>query len=286
MTLETCLCKQSDFQTDWYHHWRQQICMAAPELDPRDRPVWEVIWRGMSDAKTMHRKLWEWCAISQALAERNLLQSGNTGIGFAVGTEPLASLFAAHGVNILASDYTEDSQSSGWAETGQLADCLENIHWPGFLSWQDFEQRVSFKNVDMRDLRALPGNHFDFSWSSCSFEHLGSLEAGIDFLINSLSCLKPGGVAVHTTEFNLSSNDRTIEVGHDVIYRQKDIEELDRRLRRIGCALEPIDFNPGVDECDVIFDEPPYYTRGRQHIKLKLGDYITTSILLIIRKWI
>lgn len=283
--LNTTLCKQADFQSEWYNHWRQHIATAAPELDPASRASWEVVWRGMVDQKTMHRKLWEWCAISQALAERSLLTPGKRGIGFAVGTEPLASLFAANGVEVLASDYMEGANASGWQATGQLADSLERIHWPGFLSLQSFRERAQFQHIDMRDLTALPPAQFDFSWSSCSFEHLGSLEEGFQFLLNSMACLKPGGVAVHTTEFNVTSNTDTVERGPNVIYRRQDIESLDYRLRKIGCVLEPMDFDPGSQQHDVAFDAPPYYSHGRQHIKLALDGYITTSLLCIIRKW-
>ena len=51
----------------------------------------------------------------------------------------------------------------------------------------------------MRDLPDDLGS-FDFIWSSCSFEHLGSLGEGERFVLEALRFLKPGGVAVHTTE--------------------------------------------------------------------------------------
>jgi len=140
--------------------------------------------------------------------------------------EPLASLFAERGVQLIASDFHGETDDSSWEETGQLGDSLASIHWPGILSFCDFDARVSYQNIDMRDLSRIPSEMYDFSWSSCSFEHLGSLEAGLQFLINSLDCLKPGGIAVHTTEFNVSSNQDTIEVGESVIYRKGDIEAL------------------------------------------------------------
>lgn len=285
MPLNTVLCRQVDFQADWYHYWRQQIAAAAPELDSANLASWGVVWRGMLDPKTLHRKLWEWCAISQALAERSLLAPGKRGIGFAVGTEPLASLFAARGADIVASDYGAATNAAGWAQTGQLADSLATIHWPGFLSFAVFQQRVRYQDINMADLSHLPDQAFDFGWSSCAFEHLGSLEAGIQFVVQSMACLKPGGVAVHTTEFNVSSNTHTLDVGPNVIYRRQDIEALDCRLRQIGCALEPMDFDPGSQEHDLAFDSPPYYSLGRQHVKLQLGGYVTTSALLIIRKF-
>lgn len=283
--LGSVLCRQADFDRDWYHYWRQQIADAAPELDTLSRTSWEPVWRGMRDSKTLHRKLWEWCAISQVLAERGLLIEGKRGIGFAVGTEPLASLFAARGVDVVASDCPEGEQSSAWAATGQWAESLSRIHWPGFLTIDQFRERAVYRDINMNDLSSLPSETFDFCWSSCSFEHLGSLEAGFQFLLNSLRSLKRGGIGVHTTEFNVSSNEDTIESGPNVIYRRRDIEALDFRLRSIGCALEALDFEAGSSEHDVAFDRPPYYQSGRQHVKLQLGDYVTTSMLLIIRKW-
>jgi hypothetical protein len=92
LLLGSTLCKQADFSASWYNRWRRQIANAAHELDPESRPVWDTVWRGMTDTKTMHRKLWEWCAIAQVLEERGMLTADRKGIGFAVGQEPLASL--------------------------------------------------------------------------------------------------------------------------------------------------------------------------------------------------
>ena len=282
--LRSMLCRQEHFSSAWYQAWRQRIASAAPVLEQERRAVWGAVWDGMNNDKTMHRKLWEWCAVAQALEERGLLVPGRKGIGFAVGMEPLASLFAARGVQLIASDFHGETANVTWESTGQLGDSLVNIHWPGILPFEDFSARVCYQNIDMRDLRQIPCEEYDFSWSSCSFEHLGSLEAGFEFLINSLACLKPGGIAVHTTEFNVSSNEDTIEVGESVIYRKKDIEAFDYRLRKLACAIEALDFDAGSEQHDIAFDYPPFYTHGRQHLKLQLGEYVCTSMLIIIRK--
>ena len=79
---------------------------------------------------------------------------------------------------------------------------------------------------------------FDFTWSSCAFEHLGNLAAGCDFVVEQMRCLAPGGVAVHTTELNVSSDDRTVESGATVLYRRRDIEDLAARLRRLGYRID------------------------------------------------
>jgi Methyltransferase domain len=127
----------------------------------------------------------------------------------------------------------------------------------------------------------LPRDAFDFIWSSCAFEHLGTLQTGLDFVVEAMSLLKPGGIAVHTTEFNVSSNDATVAEGWAVIYRRSDIERLDGQLRLVCCALEPVDFEAGRHRHDLQYDYPPYFQNGRKHIKLLLEGYVSTSVLLI-----
>lgn len=273
------LCREKDFSSAWYLYWVDCIANGAPLLHQEQMAVWGKVWEGMN-GKGLHRKLWEWAVISQALAERGMLESGRKGIGFAVGTEPLPSLFAARGVELLVSDYME----GGWGEAAQLGSSLEQINWPGILPLCEFSELVSYQNIDMRDIAAVPKEFFDFSWSSCAIEHLGSLEAGLEFLSNSLNCLKPGGVAIHTTEFNISSNEDTLDYGDNVIYRKKDIESFAMRIRNFGCAIELLDLDPGSNQHDMAFDYSPYYKNKREHIKLRVNNYICTSLLLIIKK--
>ena len=54
------------------------------------------------------------------------------------------------------------------------------------------------------------------------FEHIGDLEAGLSFVLASTALLRPGGFAIHTTEFNVSSDEATLSDGGNVIYRRQD----------------------------------------------------------------
>ena len=71
---------------------------------------------------------------------------------------------------------------------------------------------MRYRDVDMnaipRDLR-----DFDFTWSSCALEHLGTLAAGMDFVVNQMACLGPEGRLCTRTEYLVSSNDVTVEAG-------------------------------------------------------------------------
>ena len=94
-------------------------------------------------------------------------------------------------------------------------------------------------------MSSQPSYEFDFCWSCCALEHLGSLSAGLRFIERSLDTLRPGGWAVHTTEFNLFSDAATVERGATVLYRQRDLKWLVEHLQRQGHQSAPLDLTLG-----------------------------------------
>ena len=266
---------------------RSQLCSAeslrSPELRAwadRLRPMWAS---GDEDGRDvmLHRKMWEWLFIAEALRERGLLAQGRTGLGFGVGQEPLVALFAAEGCDLVATDQPHEAAvASGWTDSEiEWAGGLEHLNTHGLCPDELFARQVGFRPVDMN---AIPDDlrGFDFTWSSCALEHLGTLGAGADFVMASMECLRPGGVAVHTTEYLVGSNDETVEAGGTVFYRRRDIEALVDRLRRAGHAID-IDFSLGSTPEDLHVDVPPYTD---VHLRTRLGVYETTSLALVITK--
>lgn len=237
-----------------------------------------------------HRKLWELAFICQALEERDMLQPGRRGLGFAVGAEKLPSLFAARGCEITATDLPDDDERrTPWAETGQWVGQCDALNQHGLCDPATFQARVGYRPVDMNHIPTdLTG--YDFTWSTCSFEHCGSLALGLTFLERQMDCLLPGGVAIHTTEFNLSSNDNTLSKGSCVIYRLRDMEAVCGRLTAAGHSVEPLDVDPGSHLLDRFVDEPPYADWPTtpltqvKHLRLNLCGHASTSIALVIRK--
>lgn len=228
----------------------------------------------------MHRKLWEWSYIAQVLRERELLRPGVRGVGFAVGQEPLAATFAGHGCDIVATDLEPIAAGEqGWVATDQHAASLASLNQRGICPPDEFARRVTFRALDMR---ALPDGlgPFDFLWSSCAMEHLGSLREGMDFVRGAMRYLKPGGVAVHTTELNCASDTETVETGHDVVYRQRDLRQLAAELGANGHAVSPFDFALGDSDIDRHVDEPPY--DQVIHLKVRIGGHVSTSFGFII----
>lgn len=170
--MKYSVCRERDFYSDWYQEWRRIFQEASPELHEAEKKFGKI-WSSIVQGKYMHRKLWEWSAIAQVLKEREKLSPGKKGLGFAVGLEPLPSLFASMGCLITATDYLDGSDSRNWQETGQLSACLTDAHWPNLIDNDTFRERVNFQPVDMNKIENLPRVTYDFLWSSCALEHLG-----------------------------------------------------------------------------------------------------------------
>jgi hypothetical protein len=122
---------------------------------------------------------------------------------------------------------------------------------------------------------------YDFCWSTGSLEHIGGHAKGLAFVEAAMGCLKPGGIAVHTTEFTISSE----TVGRDApdlsFYCRADIEALASRLLQAGHTIV-LNFDRGTTVADTHVDVPPYHA-GRT-LCAHFGSHVITSIGLIVQK--
>jgi SAM-dependent methyltransferase len=265
------LCRQEDIEAPWLHHWCARLGMV---------PLY-------------HRKVWEECYVAQALWEHGMLTARRRGLGFAVGRELLPAFLAAQGAEVLATDLAaRDDRARIWHDSGQFAAEAGHLFYPHLIGREDFDARVTFRAVDMaaipEDLRR--GEKFDFLWSVCALEHLGSLEAGLRFIEQAMACLKPGGVAVHTTEYNLAETGRTLTSGVTVLYQRRHIEELARRLEAAGHRVAPLDFSAGEGVLDRFVDLPPFSlpdgtqpVKDTPHLRKAFREHTATSIGIIVR---
>lgn len=254
-----------------------QICTSS-QIEEEAFCTWCAV---MDIAPAAHRKLWEFCFILAALDSQGMLIAGNRGLGFGVGQEPLPAVFARRGMKITATDAPMDVETiQGWGTSGQHATGLRALDRPNIIPFEQLEQRVEFRFADMN---AIPDEllGYDFCWSSCALEHLGSLDNGLRFIEDSLRTLRSGGYAVHTTEFNLTSNDATLESSSLSLYRKRDFEAVASRLTAAGHHVFPLNFHPGGKTVDQHIDLPPY---ALPHLKLELAQYVTTSFGLVVRK--
>ena len=236
----------------------------------------------IGEAARYHRKQWEFCFILQVLDLNGMLAPDRRGLGFGVGAEPLVSLIADFGASVLATDLEpRRARRAGWIKSAQYAKSKEALNERGLCEPEVFDRLVDYRYVDMNAIPEDLAGQFDFCWSACAFEHLGSIRNGLEFVARSVETLKPGGVAVHTTEFNCSSDDDTLDRASTVLFRRKDFLALAERLRADGYIIE-FNFNLGDQPLDRHFDVPPYGVDN--HLKLQLQKWVTTSFGLVIHK--
>ena len=266
-------CTQADMETAWMAYWASRLGI-------------NVIY---------HRKIWELCYVLQALWEHGVLSKGARGLGFGCGQEPIPSLLAAMECYITMTDLPpEEARAKGWLEPCQHASRVEHGLQAHLVERSKFLDHVSHAYVDMN---AIPDTlrDFDFCWSICSLEHLGSIAKGLAFVENSLQTLRPGGIAVHTTEFNFWNDETTIDNWPTVLFQRKHFVSLAERLESQGHNVAKLDFNVGNAPMDRFIDLPPYdhdlvgpvrqSWRGHgSHLKLMLDGFPCTCFGLIITK--
>jgi SAM-dependent methyltransferase len=265
--LRSKLCTQDDFDTDWLVFWCNEL---------RTAPFY-------------HRKIWELCYVAQVLFADGLLSAGRHGLGFGCGEEPLPSLFAKYSARVTATDLDPDRpEAVAWRMTAQHAAAVEAVRRADICPDRELLEQIEFTPVDMNAIPPEFERQFDFCWSTCALEHLGTLANGLAFIENSVKTLKPHGLAVHTTEFTLNDGE-TIDNHPIVLYQRQHFEELASRLRANGHEVVDFDFNPGSGVMDRFIDLPPFRDNaliGPQHyahLKLLFDRHTCTSIGIIIR---
>lgn len=268
---------------------------SKPSVQADMQSAWAAYWcKQLQVAVCFHRKVWEYCYLLQGLFEADMLRDGVRGLGFGCGEEPIPSLLAQLGCRVTVTDLEPaEAAQKGWVETAQHASSLESCHHPHLVSRDTFLAKVEHSYADMN---AIPSHlrDYDFCWSLCSLEHLGSIRKGLDFIEASLETLRPGGIAIHTTEFNYLNDKETIDNWPTVLFQRRHFEDLSAHLIAKGHAVAPLDFDTGAGPMDRFIDLPPYahdlhgagtaYGTGAQHLKLMLDGFAATCFGIIIRK--
>jgi hypothetical protein len=254
------LCREGHFRLPAYHRWCAEL---------KEEPAFQ-------------RKQWEFAWILAALDHAGMLKAGVRALGFGVGRELLPAYFAARGIQVTATDQDlSQAITTGWVGHGQHAAGLVALSHPRLVSDDELKRLVSFRVVDMNripdDLRG-----YDFVWSACALEHVGTLDLATAFIERSLACLRPGGIAVHTTEFNAGSDEHTITTGLTVLFRRRDLVALSERLARLGHVMAPLELDPGTGFLDQYVDMPPFNRDA--NLRLLLERHIASSTGILIRR--
>jgi hypothetical protein len=255
----------------------RNIASQACTADQFSEPDYLRLSKEITQEPRFHRKQWEYIYILRALEQFGLMSPGTTGVGFGCGKEPIAAVMAKHGLCITVTDIPPlQSSDSHWGSRSAM-----DLFYGGICSEEQYIRQVTFLAVNMNDIPDDLRN-YDFVWSCCALEHLGSLKAGMDYIVNSTKCLKSGGFAIHTTEFNVSSDIETMESPGLSLYRRLDFVELQNRLCDVGVSTLPMNFYTGNLPQDKYVDLPPY--EQKVHLKLQIDKYVLTSFGLVVRK--
>ena len=229
-----------------------------------------------------HRKPWEYAFILERARQADLLAPGRRALGFGVGREPIPAVLASFRIDVLATDQAAGS-ADHWVESGEHAADLRALARPGIVDDATLAHHVTFAPMDMNDVTPDLGT-YDLVWSACAIEHLGTPRTGLDFVLQTAEMLEPGGVAVHTTELELTPRAETADYGHCAVYRAHDLEALAAELRSRGFEIDLNLYVPMATPRDRFVALAPYPATDPSHLKLQLFDSVSTSFGIAIRR--
>ncbi len=248
-----------------------QLCTASQFRDD----AFAEITRAMGFAPARKRWLWEQAWIVSVVATEGLVAPDRRGFGFFNRRDRLASLFASRGVEVTAT-----AQPTEFA--GRLSALVSQLHYPELIAAEDYERLVTVRHMEWQQMPEEYTAGYDFCWSVNAPGKVGSIAAAMDFFEASLRVLKPGGIAAHVMQFNLTSDRLTWESPEwGVVLRRSDIEALAARLAKQGHTLLPLNTHPGFEELDEQVVTRPDAPPG---IRQRHGVYVLTSFGLAIRK--
>lgn len=161
------------------------------------------------------------------------------GLVFGFGRKRLPAYFASRGLSIAATDAPveigEIGEQVGWTKSLEHCSSRDQLRSPEIVSGERFDRHVSHRTCDMTAIdQNLTG--FDFTWSSCCFEQIGSRQTGLRFVVDSVEpTLYDRGIAYYAIELNLSPNEGTLDHGPVVFYRERDMLALVERRASSVC---------------------------------------------------
>lgn len=257
------------------------------EMDEADTPALVARYK---EQRVYHRKQWEYVFLLKILDETLLSEApiGKKAIGFAVGLEPTVAYLASQNVTVTATDLAQDHPNAKqWNASNQLmGTSLKELNDRDIATQHQMDTYVAQENIDMNYVeRSSAWNHrgsFDLVWSICAVEHVGSIRQGLEFMIKSLELLKPGGIAVHTTEFNLKSTLETSDHTTTVQYRKRDIDALYECSINMGYEVHRPCYDIGNGTYVNQVDMPPY--QHNPHLLLEFNGYVGTCFGIAIHK--
>jgi hypothetical protein len=204
-------------------------------------------------------------------------------VGFGVGTEPIPAVLAKWGYRVLASDYFDGPNKDAWTSTNEMLEIpdKQRLNDRNICEPTTFNQNVDLQNINMNMLPKELIQSADFVWSTCALGHIGGYQEGLDFILESAKCLKPGGVAIHTTEVVAQDVDY-LDTPDLSLYRIRDLENVLERLRHQGYEVPVHYFKSGSGMLDRQVSREP--DRPDPHITIEIFGRNVYNVSLVFER--
>ena len=243
----------------------------------------------LSSEGFIHRKDWEWALGIIAMRRFGKLNEKSTAIGIGAGTEPVPFYLANKVKHVYATDLY--GQNEGWKRAAP-SDFPENPK--KYAPFPYKEDALTVLRMDGTKLE-FPSESFDTAFSFSSIEHFGDSGDGKNNHSGALRSLKeiervlkPGGLAVITTEYIINDKEHPEFFNRRTIY-----SDLIDKLERLK-LVEPLDLRMTTKTLDTVMDYYPVginwgnmdneFRKNHPHILLKIKNILWTSIMLVFKK--
>lgn len=248
-------------------HWQHPAWLAClKSLEYRSQ-------HGAIAPELRHRKLWEWIHGVAGMVRLGRLQPSTHALGIAVGHEPVIYWLANRVSRVVATDLYRGTFADNEATPDVLRDPDK------YAPYAYPRERVRFLPMSGTDI-CFGDETFDLVFSFCSIEHFGSRANSARALREMARVLRPGGIAVVSTEVLL--NDQPPQ---EEIFAPWEIYETlvaPSGLLMIG-DIAPADLSPYFAAPINLLDRNDL-SSGRPHFVLRIEQALFTSVMLFLQK--
>ena len=251
-----------------------------------NKKEWEMTTNIVNRRKAglIHRKDWEWALGIIAMRRFGKLNEKSTAVGVGVGREEVLFYLANNLYHLYATDIYDGNNWKNFAPS----DFPENPK--KYAPFPYKEDALTVMRMDGTKLE-FPSESFDIAFSFSSIEHFGggkNHSGALRSLREMERVLKPGGLAVITTEYIINDKEHPEFFNRRTIY-----SDLIDRLERLK-LVEPLDLRITSKTLDTVIDYSSVgvswnninndYKRTHPHIVLRIKNILFTSIILVFQK--
>jgi SAM-dependent methyltransferase len=232
----------------------------------------------------IHRKDWEWALGIIAISRFGKLNEKSTAIGIGSGTEPVPFYLANKINHVYATDIYRGND--GWKRAAP-SDFPENPR--KYAPFPYREDAFTVLRMDGTNLE-FPSESFDIAFSFSSIEHFGgkSHSGSLRALQEIERVLKPGGLAVITTEYIINDKEHPEFFNRRTVY-----SDLIDKLEKLK-LVEPLDLKITTKTLDTLIDffsidanwDNLDYEFKKTHplILVRVRNILFTSLILVFQR--